>query len=113
MLDSNVSCGQIWQNSWDKVGGQPLASFHSAKTISNVFKKITGNAPLKFIHDRIMVEARNMLAYSNLEVSQIGYDLGFQDVQAFSRFFKRYQELLLFTGVKEVIEESFIYPCLF
>lgn len=65
----------------------------SPKTISNVFKKITGNAPLKFIHDRIMVEARNMLAYSNLEVSQIGYDLGFQDVQAFSRFFKRYQEI--------------------
>lgn len=65
----------------------------SPKTISNVFKKITGNSPLKFIHDRIMVEARNMLAYSNLEISQIGYELGFQDVQAFSRFFKRYEEV--------------------
>ena len=38
MLNGNVSCGQIWQNSWDKVGRQPFASFHSTNTLSNIFK---------------------------------------------------------------------------
>ena len=38
MLNCNVSRSKIWQNSWDKVGGKPFASFHGANAVSNVFK---------------------------------------------------------------------------
>jgi len=65
----------------------------SPKTISNVFKKVTGKSPLSYIHDRIILEAKNLLVYSNLEISEVGYELGFNDVQGFSRFFKRYAKL--------------------
>ncbi len=65
----------------------------SPKTISNVFKKVTGKSPLSYVHERIMLEAKNLLVYSNLEISQVGYELGFNDVQGFSRFFKRYADL--------------------
>ena len=60
----------------------------SPKTLSNLFKKNGEITPLKFIQNRIMLEARRLLTYSNLSVSEIAYDLGFSDIQVFSRFFK-------------------------
>ena len=60
----------------------------SPKTLSNLFKKHGEKTPLKYIHNRIMLEARRLLLHSDLSVSEIGYELGFMDVQVFSRFFK-------------------------
>ncbi|MFT6245777.1 MAG: AraC-like DNA-binding protein [Salibacteraceae bacterium] len=62
--------------------------FKSPKTISNVFKKLGAKSPLQFIQERIHLEARRMLWYTNKNVSEIAYHLGFNDIQAFSRFFK-------------------------
>ena len=45
--------------------------------------------PLQFIQNRIMLEARRLLTYSEKAVSEIGYELGFSDIQVFSRFFKK------------------------
>ena len=61
----------------------------SPKTLSNLFKKITDKSPLKFIHDRKMLEARRLLAYTEMSVKEIAYELGFDDLQSFSRFFKK------------------------
>ncbi|BDD06987.1 helix-turn-helix domain-containing protein [Aureibacter tunicatorum] len=61
----------------------------SPKTLSNLFKKASGTSPLKFIHNRIILEARRVLIYSEVPVSELAYDLGFADVQVFSRFFKK------------------------
>lgn len=60
----------------------------SPKTISNVFKKLGVKSPLQYIQERILVEAKRMLWYTNDDVSEIAYELGFNDVQVFSRFFK-------------------------
>lgn len=61
----------------------------SPKTLSNLFKKLGIKTPLQFIQDRKMLEARRLLSYTDKTVSEIGYDLGFNDVQSFSRFFKK------------------------
>ncbi len=61
----------------------------SPKTLSNLFKKIGSKTPLKFIQDRKTLEARRLLSYTDKAVSEIGYELGFADVQSFSRFFKK------------------------
>lgn len=61
----------------------------SPKTITNTFKKINEKSPLQIIHDRILLEAKNLLQYTKLDISEIAYDLGFENVQVFSRFFKR------------------------
>ncbi|MCP4442052.1 MAG: AraC family transcriptional regulator [Aureispira sp.] len=61
----------------------------SPKTISNVFKKLGEKSPLQFIQKRILLEARRLLRYSPKDVSEIAYDLGFNDIQSFSRFFKK------------------------
>lgn len=61
----------------------------SPKTLSNVFRKLGSKSPQQFIKERRMLEARRLLASSSMTVSEVGYELGFADVQSFSRFFKR------------------------
>lgn len=60
----------------------------SPKTLSNLFKKLGTTTPLQFIHDRLLIESHRLLKYSDKTISEIGYELGFNDIQSFSRFFK-------------------------
>lgn len=61
----------------------------SPKTLANLFKKLGDKTPLQYIKDRKMLEARRLLKYTKKTVSETGYELGFSDVQSFSRFFKK------------------------
>lgn len=61
----------------------------SPKTLSNYFKRMSDKTPLEFIKNRRMLEARRLLIEDRLSVKEVAYDLGFEDVQSFSRFFKR------------------------
>lgn len=45
--------------------------------------------PSAILHQRIMIEARRALIYTTMSVSDIAYDLGFDDPAYFSRFFSR------------------------
>ncbi|WP_394750822.1 helix-turn-helix transcriptional regulator [Spongiimicrobium salis] len=63
----------------------------SPKTLSNIFSKIGAKTPLQYIHDRKMLEARRLLRYSDLQIKEIGYKIGYDDIQAFSRFFKKHE----------------------
>ena len=63
--------------------------FKSPKTLSNQFKKYGDITPQQFIQNRIMLEARRSLIYTEKSVSEIGFELGFSDIQAFSRFFSK------------------------
>jgi AraC family transcriptional activator of pobA len=61
----------------------------SPKTISNLFRKFNSKSPLQFIQERKMLEAKRLLTYTTKQIKEIAYDLGFEDIQTFSRFFKR------------------------
>ncbi len=61
----------------------------SPKTISNLFRKFNSKSPLQFIQERKMLEAKRLLIYTTKQIKEIAYDLGFEDIQTFSRFFKR------------------------
>ena len=60
----------------------------SPKTLSNLFSVVSNRSPLNIIHDRIMIHARRQINYSNLSIKEIAYNLGYDDIQTFSRFFK-------------------------
>lgn len=60
----------------------------SPKTLSNIFSRTRGKSPLQIIHSRILLEARRLLIYTDRPVKEIGYELGFEDIHSFSRFFK-------------------------
>lgn len=61
----------------------------SPKTISNIFAKIHSKSPLQYIKERRLLEARRLLIYSDKQIQEVAYEIGFEDIQAFSRFFKK------------------------
>lgn len=63
--------------------------FRSPKTISNLFSLYGLPSPLRVIHQRVEAEAKRLLLYTNKSAKEIGEILGFEDLAAFSRFFKK------------------------
>lgn len=61
----------------------------SPKTLSNLFKKYGNKSPLQIIQDKKVLEARRLLYYTDKSVKEIAYEIGFEDIQTFSRFFKK------------------------
>ena len=64
--------------------------YKSPKTLSNWFKKAGHPSPLQLIQHRRLLEARRLLAHTDDPIAAVGESIGFMEVQAFSRFFKRY-----------------------
>ncbi len=60
----------------------------SPKTISNLFSKLGTKTALQYIQERRSLEAKRLLQYSERQIQEIAFEIGFEDVQAFSRFFK-------------------------
>lgn len=65
----------------------------TAKSLANAFKKLGRETPLAIIQNRRILEARRLLIHSDRSISEVGYELGFNDVQTFSRFFKNKTEV--------------------
>jgi len=61
----------------------------SPKTISNLFAKLNTKTPLQFIQDRILLESKRQLKYTDKTIKEIAYHVGYEDIQSFSRFFKK------------------------
>lgn len=60
----------------------------SPKTISSLFKKYNQDTPLTFINERIILEAKRLLLFSDKTSTEIGYELGYKEPAHFSKFFK-------------------------
>ena len=61
----------------------------SPKTLSNLFSTCGLPSPLRVIHGRIEAEAMRLLLYTHKSAKEISSILGFEDLSAFSRFFKK------------------------
>jgi AraC family transcriptional activator of pobA len=61
----------------------------SPKTLSNIFALYNRKTPVQMIQERIIIEAKRLLNYTDRSVKQITYELGFEDPAYFSNFFKR------------------------
>ena len=60
----------------------------SSKTLSNVFNALSEKTPLQIIHERIILEAKKHLLYTDKSSKEIAFELGFSDPVQFSRLFK-------------------------
>lgn len=56
--------------------------------LSGVLKTITGKNTQQHIHDKLIDKAKEKLSTSNLSVSEIAYELGFEHAPSFSKLFK-------------------------
>jgi AraC family transcriptional regulator, transcriptional activator of pobA len=63
--------------------------FKSPKTLSNLFSKYSEKSPVQIIADRIFIESKRLLLYTDLPTGEIGFDLGFDEAAHFSRFFRK------------------------
>ncbi len=60
------------------------------KSLSNVFLRYYNKAPLKVISERICLEGERLIKFSDKNVSEIAYFLGFSEASHFSKFFKKH-----------------------
>jgi len=61
----------------------------SQRHLTKLTRQHLGVTPLCYLHDRIALEAIRMLKFSCLSIAQIGYELGFNSPEHFSRFIRR------------------------
>lgn len=60
----------------------------SPKYLSDCLKQLTGQTTQQIIHEKLIEKAKDILATTELSVSEIAYHLGFEYPQSFSKFFK-------------------------
>ncbi|MEO6849048.1 MAG: helix-turn-helix transcriptional regulator [Mucilaginibacter sp.] len=60
----------------------------SAKYLSSMLKVLTGQNTQQLIHEKLVEKAKQKLSTTNLSVSEIAYELGFEHLQSFSKLFK-------------------------
>ncbi|MCE7067064.1 AraC family transcriptional regulator [Dyadobacter sp. CY326] len=60
----------------------------SASYLSDMLRSLTGENAQHHIHEKLVEKAKERLSTSNLSVSEIAYELGFDYPQSFSRLFK-------------------------
>ena len=61
----------------------------SESSLRNACLKATGQPPIHLVHARVLLEAKRQLYYTARPVSEIAYELGFDDAAYFTRFFTR------------------------
>lgn len=59
------------------------------RRLNEAVKGTTGKTATQLIHDRILLEAKRLLAETALGISEIAYRLNFEDPAYFCRFFKK------------------------
>ena len=61
----------------------------SPKTLANVFAQYDAQSPSQIINNRIVLEAKRLLLYTDKSAKEIAFELGYDDAAVFSRFFKK------------------------
>lgn len=61
----------------------------STKNLTNCTNELIQQTPLALINERLSLEAKRLLTYTDDSVSKIAYTLGFENSSNFIRFFKR------------------------
>lgn len=65
----------------------------SANYLSDLLRLLTGQNAQQHIHEKIIEKAKEKLLTTNLSVSEIAYELGFEQSQSFNRLFKKKTEI--------------------
>lgn len=72
-----------------KVSDYAEMLFKSPKTLSNLFSIYNQRSPQQIILERLTLEAKRLIHFTDKQNQEIAFDLGFNDPAHFSRFFKK------------------------
>lgn len=79
---------------WREDTGLPTAQYLAASLhlspnyLSSLLKSLTGQTTQQHVHHKLLERAKERLSTTNLSVSEIAYELGFEHPQSFSKMFK-------------------------
>jgi len=59
------------------------------KQLNQATSNILGKSPKKMIDDRVILEAKRLLAHTNMSIKSIGFDLGFDEPTNFAKYFRK------------------------
>lgn len=62
----------------------------SSRSLSDLTQQQLNKTPSQMIQERIILEAQRLLLYSEFNINQVGYGLGFNDPSYFVKYFKKY-----------------------
>ncbi len=65
----------------------------SPNYLSGLLKSLTGRSTQQHIHEKLIVKAKEQLSTTELSISEIAYNLGFERSASFSKLFKNKTEL--------------------
>ncbi|PWN72191.1 AraC family transcriptional regulator [Chryseobacterium phosphatilyticum] len=60
----------------------------SPNYLSRLLSTLTGQSTQQFIHDKLVEKAKEKLSTTDLSISEIAYELGFEHPQSFTKLFK-------------------------
>ncbi|QTF93353.1 helix-turn-helix domain-containing protein [Halomonas sp. BM-2019] len=61
----------------------------SSAHLNTLCRRLADRSALQLLHERLLLEAKRQLTYTNMTISQIADSLGFSEPAYFTRFFKR------------------------
>ena len=61
----------------------------AVRTLNKCVNDCSKMSPLAFVNNRIVLEAKRMVRYSNMMFKEIALELGFEEPSYFVKFFKR------------------------
>jgi AraC-like DNA-binding protein len=67
--------------------------FVSSKTLSTITISMVSKLPSLLISERVILEAKRLLRFTTLQISEIAFRLGFDDASYFVKYFKRHMDI--------------------
>ena len=89
-----MSIKYIEQNFNKKISLNDIARYSgiSRKYFGEYFKKFTNKTPFEYINEYRIERAAEMLLYTDLSITEIAFECGFNDTSYFSKTFKQYKK---------------------
>ncbi|MEU3663186.1 AraC family transcriptional regulator [Streptomyces sp. NPDC032940] len=66
---------------------------YSRRTLVRAVRAATGETPKGFIDKRVVLEAKRLLAHTDMPIGRVGAAVGFPDAANFSKFFQQHTDL--------------------
>ena len=66
---------------------------YSRRTLVRAVRAATGETPKGFIDKRVVLEAKRLLAHTDLPIGRVGAAVGFPDAANFSKFFQQHTDV--------------------
>lgn len=89
IIQQHINEGFLFDNGLPSVGDLAKRLNVSARYLTDLLKVETGKTAIELIHIALVNEAKNRLMKKDKTVSQIAYELGFENMSYFTRLFKK------------------------